>query len=104
MTTYRQIRKKLSKKFKVGDVVTWGNGYIAHRVVSVNPQGVWVDSTSSGYGTRQKDGTRHLFIPFAGHERYQPSGPPVHTDLEPDQDFEYYMRRWKGRKVGRQRT
>lgn len=29
------IEKKLAKKFKVGDIVTWGNKLIAHRVIDV---------------------------------------------------------------------
>ena len=33
--SHNAIQKKLAKKFKVGDVVTWGRKRIAHRIVEV---------------------------------------------------------------------
>jgi hypothetical protein len=50
--TRRAVQKKLAKKFNVGDVVTWGNKRIAHRIVEVQSQGVVVDSTSAKFSLR----------------------------------------------------
>jgi hypothetical protein len=81
----RAIQKKLIKKFKVGDVVTWGNKFVAHRVVEVRAQGVVVDSTSVEYGKRQRDGRLFTFIPFVPIREYGSDvGPPEHTDMKAD--------------------
>lgn len=87
MTTPHAIRKKLGKKFKVGDVVTWGHKFVAHRVVIVERDGVHVDATSSGFGELQPDGRRFVFVPFVptGCSKGL-KGPPEHTDMAPDQE------------------
>jgi len=83
--SHHAIRKKLAKKFKVGDVVTWGNKFIAHRVVEVRQRGVMVDSTSQRYGARQRDGRLFTFIPFVPVRQYgMDVGPPEHTNMKPD--------------------
>lgn len=56
--------KRKRKSFKVGDVVTWGNGRLSHKVVDVCPTGVTVDSTSSGFGDKQEDGRLFMFVRF----------------------------------------
>ena len=79
------VDNKLVKKFKVGDVVTWGNKRVAHRVVDVQKHGVFVDSTSAKFGERQRDGRLFTFIPFVPVRRYgMDVGPPEHTALKPD--------------------
>jgi hypothetical protein len=77
MTTRRAIRKKAVKKFKVGDVVTWGQRRIAHKVIEIDSQGVWVDATSVGL--------IRYFVHFAPGNKREP-GPPEHTDIPPDID------------------
>lgn len=39
----RAIRKKALRKFKVGDLVTWGLGLCAHKIIEVQALGVLVD-------------------------------------------------------------
>lgn len=46
----RAERKKLQKQFNVGDVVTWGTGAVAHRIIEVKETGVIVDARSIGFG------------------------------------------------------
>lgn len=75
--TRRAIRKKQTKKFKVGDVVTWGFCWVSHVVTEVTDKGVWVDTTSADYYQDR------LFLSFAPTGRE--FGPPVHSDLKPDQ-------------------
>ena len=83
--TRRAIQKKLTKKFQVGDVVTWGNKRIAHRIVEVQAKGVLVDSTSAKFGQSQRDGRLLTFIPFVPVHKYGIDvGPPEHTDMKPD--------------------
>jgi hypothetical protein len=83
--TRRAIQKKLGKKFQVGDVVTWGNKRIAHRIVEVRARGVMVDSTSTKFGQVQRDGRLFTFIPFVPVRKYgMDIGPPEHTDMKPD--------------------
>ena len=85
--TRRALQKKLGKKFKVGDVVTWGNKLIAHRIVEVQAQGIVVDSTSSKFGQQQRDGRLFTFIPFIPVRKYgMDVGPPEHTDMKPDSE------------------
>lgn len=81
----RALRKKLARKFQVGDVVTWGRKHIAHCVVEVQAQGVLVDSTSAKFGKPQRDGRLFTFIPFIPARRHgMDIGPPEHTDMKPD--------------------
>lgn len=85
MTTRRAIRKRMRRKFRVGDVVTWGHGFIAHRVIAVHADGVVVDTTSVGIGRLDDEGRRVMLIEFApGSRSYRCPGPPRHSDLEPD--------------------
>lgn len=82
--TRRATQKKLKKKFKVGDVVTWGHKQIAHRIVEVQAKGVVVDSTASGFGQPQGGGRLFLFVPFVPVRRYGVDlGPPEHTAMKP---------------------
>jgi hypothetical protein len=86
VATNRAVRKKLGKKFKVGDVVTWGLRVIAHRVVKLDAAGVFVDTTSADIGVRQKDGRLWMLVPFVPVRAYgYAEGPPEHTDMIPDQ-------------------
>jgi len=99
----RAQRKKAQKEFEVGDVVTWGEGTIAHRVIDVNPRGVVVDVTSMMahdpltpfWASKLPDGRWALLVLFDHNVqgpgprcRYREhgvcSGPPRHTDMEPD--------------------
>jgi hypothetical protein len=57
----RAERKKLKKKFQVGDIVTWGREAIAHRVLEVRDDGLVVDATAHGFG--------HLFVAYDGNNR-----------------------------------
>jgi hypothetical protein len=90
----RAERKKAQRVFKVGDVVTWGVGSIAHRVVQVTPEGIFVDVTSQKdadrYAIRQPDGRYWLLVLYDGNMRrwdaYRAGatrGPPRHSDLDP---------------------
>lgn len=45
----RAIRKKLRKSYKIGEVVTWGLGVWAHRIIEVEDNAVVVDATASGF-------------------------------------------------------
>lgn len=45
----RAVRKKLKGKFKIGDVVTWGEGIWAHRIIEIEDNAVIVDATSDGF-------------------------------------------------------
>lgn len=81
----RALQKKLAKKFNVGDVVTWGNKRIAHRIVEVQAQGVVVDTTSTKFGLAQRDGRLFTFIPFVPVRKYRMDvGPPEHTAMKLD--------------------
>lgn len=81
----RAIQKKLVKKFKVGDVVTWGNKLIAHRVTMVCRDGVYVDSTATNYGEPMRDGRRRVFVPYVTRRQHGIDiGPPEHTTMSPD--------------------
>jgi hypothetical protein len=83
--TRRSIQKKLAKKFQVGNVVTWGNKRIAHRIVEVQAHGVVVDSTSTKFGQQQRDGRLFTFIPFVPVRKYgMDVGPPEHTTMKPE--------------------
>lgn len=48
----RAQRKKAMKQFKIGDLVTWGSGVSAHRVVDVTDRGVIVDISTLGLDGR----------------------------------------------------
>ena len=45
----RAQRKKMMRQIKVGDVVTWGEAIIAHRVIATSMRGVVVDASSRGF-------------------------------------------------------
>ncbi len=99
----RAERKKAQKEFDVGDVVTWGQGSVAHRVIDVNPRGVVVDVTAmlahdplTPYWASQLPDGRWALLVLFDHNTQGPgprcrftergvcSGPPEHTDMEPD--------------------
>lgn len=80
----RALRKKMHKTFKVGDVITWGNGDISHRIIEVCEHGVIVDSTSSNYGL-PKDKILTLYVTFdKNNKNVSGRGPIRHSDDEPD--------------------
>ena len=61
----RADRKKMAKKFRIGDIVTWGRGIIDAEVVEVSHDGLYVD-------TKLEDGTpapRH-FVPYVPGPKY----------------------------------
>lgn len=88
----RAIRKKLSRKFQVGDVVTWGYAVTAHRVTEVTSRGLWVDSTSTGFGERKEGDRLWTFVTFTREDCHWKS-PPRHTDRKPDVDAPPYAAR-----------
>lgn len=55
--------RKWRAKFKVGDLVTWGNGSISHSVVEIRHHGVVVDASSVGF-------SRRYFVAFDGNMRH----------------------------------
>lgn len=99
----RAQRKREMKRFKPGDIVTWGHGDISHRVISVTERGVLVDVTSCAaddssinyWALRQDDGSYALLVLF-DHNVQGPglrcrfrhrgvcSGPPRISTDEPD--------------------
>lgn len=65
----RAQRKKLAHKIKVGDMVTWGSGEKAERVVDMDADGVYVDcSYDSNLGSR-------FFVSWEGGRRGKGPGP-----------------------------
>jgi|SRR5579863_5073241 len=85
----RAERKKAQRQFKVGDIVTWGDGFIAHRVVEVRVEGVVVDVTSQTdahfFADPQPDGRFFLLVSFdRNHRARSGRGPVRHSDMEPD--------------------
>lgn len=99
----RAQRKKAVKQFKVGDVVTWGNGCCSHRVVEVTERGVVVDVTSykdhdrfiDVWAAKQPDGRYFVLVLFDRNmqgpgprcrfrEHGVDRGPPRHSTDEPD--------------------
>ena len=75
--TRRAERKRLRRKFKVGDLVTWGAGRVAHPVIDVTALGVVVDSTASGFGHADRHGRLTMLIEFApGSRSHHSPGPP----------------------------
>ncbi len=72
----RALRKKLRRKFKVGDVITWGRGVVSHRILKVLEHGVVVDATMAGFG--------HLYVAYDKNNT-NPSGrgPIRHSDAKP---------------------
>jgi hypothetical protein len=81
VTTRRAVRKKSRRQFQVGDAVTWGNGRVAHRVLEVKRDGLVVDSTSSGFGRRDRAGRLTMLIEFAPASKSRRChGPPRHAD------------------------
>ena len=76
----RAQKKKLHKQFKVGDVVTWGIGRVAHRIIEMMDNGVVVDAASKGYP--------NLFVAFDGNNRSKSGrGPIFHSNFKPDTDI-----------------
>lgn len=72
--TRRAVRKKLFRRFKVGDLVTWGSGQVSHPVVEVTRMGVVVDASSIGWTSR-------LLVEFAPGARGRGHrGPPRFPD------------------------
>lgn len=75
--TRRAARKKLGRKFAVGDLVTWGNRSVSRRVLQVTSKGVIVDTTEDGVGSRS-GGRLTMLIEFApGSRSRRCPGPPV---------------------------
>lgn len=103
----RAGRKKAKKRFKPGDVVTWGTGTVAHVIVDVTDRGVVVDVTSQdrpqshihSWAKKQPDGRYFLLVLFDSNTqgpgircRFQEhgvsSGPVWHAgDMEPDKVY-----------------
>ena len=72
MSSQKSTRKKLAKKFKVGDIVTWGNKQTKHEVLEVTKDGVMV--CGEPY-------CKTILIPFVTEYRYGLAiGPPEHLD------------------------
>lgn len=72
----RAQRKKAWRKFKVGDVVTWGLGIVSHVIVEKLSHGVMVDVTSRREKEKfyphhkvTKDGRYLYFVAFDGNVR-----------------------------------
>lgn len=95
----RAERKREMKRFKVGDVVTWGNGALSHRVVEVNQRGVVIDVSSCTdanlWAAKQPDDRFFLLVLFDGNtqcnsmrcrfrEYAVTQGPVRHSDDAPD--------------------
>lgn len=63
--------KREARKFKVGDVVTWGNQSETDVVVEVTRTGLWVDVTGkkdAQYFAGRKVGDRlHYFVAYDGN-------------------------------------
>lgn len=66
MASKQATIKKLRKQFKVGDLVTWGNGTYSHVVIEVNKDGVIVDGSAVGWP--------NFFVSFSSDNRG--NGPP----------------------------
>lgn len=90
-------RKRERRKFRVGDVVTWGQACVSHKVVEVTDKGVMVDVTSQDrpgklidiWATKRPDGRYVLLVLFDGNLRSQDMqgvtrGPVWHTNMPPD--------------------
>jgi len=102
----RAQRKKAQRKFKVGDVVTFGIRTWAHRVVDVTPRGVVIDVTSckdimpsiDWWARKQADGRYFMTVLYDHNtqgdgpccrfaEQGVVSGPPEHTNMVPDKEY-----------------
>lgn len=95
----RAERKKARRSFKVGDVVTWGDGCISHVVVEVKTEGLVVDTSSGTFGAIQPDGRRHMLVLFdrnmrisEGYHTATSKGPPRHSENEPDKEIQSWKR------------
>ncbi len=77
----RAERKKWQKTFKVGDLVTWGNGMAEHPVVEVCETGVKVDVTyeqnADHFGKKQPDGRIFLFVSYDANNRNRSGRGPI---------------------------
>jgi uncharacterized protein YkvS len=73
--------KAESKKFKVGDVVTWGNGCSGHVVVEVQERALIVDVTDdpkSEYYADGRSGDRRLLtVTYDGNNRNRSGRGPI---------------------------
>ena len=56
----RADRKKMARKFKVGDVVTWGCGLARSEIIEIDHTGVYVKDET----------TKRHFVPFAPGPKY----------------------------------
>ena len=74
-------KKKLIKKFSVGDVVTWGNGSSSHIVVECNERELFVDinddENARFYSNRCVNGRYHLFVAFDENNRNKSGRGPI---------------------------
>lgn len=61
----RAQRKKMAKKFRVGDIITWGSGAVDAEIVEVSADGVYVN-------THLEDGSPapRYFVPFVPRPKY----------------------------------
>lgn len=63
--------KREAKRFKVGDIVTWGNNLCSHPVVEVTRTGLFVDVTGEKdaeyFATRKVDDRLHYFVAYDGN-------------------------------------
>lgn len=64
----RALRKKLSRKIQVGDIVTWGLAVKSEKVVGIDADGVYVDASASGLSSR-------YFVSWEGGLRGKGPGP-----------------------------
>ena len=103
--TRRAMRKQLRRKFAVGDLVTWGNGHVAHPVIEITARGVIVDSTASGFGRADRHGRLTMLIEFApGSRSHRTPGPPRPWTKEEQglaQEFERALRDARRYPLGR---
>lgn len=65
----RTNHRRLKKKIKIGDVVTWGRGILYHKVIEIRGNGILVDVSNDpkakGYTTKHSDGKWYYFVPFS---------------------------------------
>lgn len=60
--------KKMRKAFKVGDLVTWGNGFVYERVLEVRNEGLMVESEGKPYFVRWNGDARATKTVEVGRE------------------------------------
>lgn len=77
----RAEKKRERKRFKPGDVVTWGERVVSHRVLEVRADGLIVDASSQGPRFAR------YFVAFDGNARRADNigrGPIEHSSEPPD--------------------